>query len=178
MARSMVLGWFAAAPSGAEVYSRELVPLFEGGKKSLDPVVRRIGETLRALEQEGLLTSRFQEPPHADGGGMARRYYRLVDLADLLLLDAGTEVAGLLDGTPRSLWPRLLSEWVRRVTERQHKEASCRPTRARATDGTLRDVCVVCGDLLLPGPPPYCEGMHGDLDELEDGELHIPRSQW
>lgn len=103
---------------------------------------------------------------------------RLTDLDELLALDAGTEVAALLDETPRNLWPRLLSEWVRRVTERQHKEASCRPTRALAPDGTLCDVCVVCGTLLLPGPPPYCEGMHGDLDELEDDELHIPRSQW
>lgn len=51
------------------------------------------------------------------------------------------------------------------------------PTRAKHPDGSICDVCVVCGTLLMPGPPPRCEGCP-DPEELEDDELHVPRSQW
>jgi len=150
-------------------------------------------------------------------------------LNDGLLLLAGDEAAAALDKADRAQWPAILADWVRRVVERQGKEAlgpltdevlgrwvceafNCReqgdhrncstrsradmiasrrlmeraahrarcqgnPLRALSPDGALCDVCVVCGTLLLPGPPPRCEGCP-DPDDLEDDELHVPREQW
>ncbi len=58
-----------------EAYSKE----FRDGIP-LDANIQEINIVCRRMEAEALLDSRFATPPHPDlpnGGGLARRYYRL-----------------------------------------------------------------------------------------------------